>query len=44
VALISFDYLPLADLLRPGVSVVAQDPGAMGREVARLLFECLDGE
>ncbi|TDT97938.1 LacI family transcriptional regulator [Streptomyces sp. 846.5] len=44
VALIGFDDFPLADLLSPGVSVVAQDPAAMGREAARLLFERLDGE
>jgi LacI family transcriptional regulator len=43
VALVGFDDFPLADLLRPGVSVIAQDPAAMGREAARLLFDRLDG-
>lgn len=44
VALVGFDDFPLADLLTPGVSVVAQDPVRQGREAARLLFERLDGE
>jgi LacI family transcriptional regulator len=44
VALIGFDDLPLADLLEPGVSVIAQDQSAIGREAAALLFDRLDGE
>jgi LacI family transcriptional regulator len=44
VALIGFDDLPLADLLEPGISVIAQDPAAIGREAAALLFDRLDGE
>jgi LacI family transcriptional regulator len=44
VALIGFDDLPLADLLEPGVSVIAQDHAAIGREAAALLFDRLDGE
>ncbi|SDU77654.1 LacI family DNA-binding transcriptional regulator [Jiangella alkaliphila] len=44
VALIGFDDFPLADLLKPGVSVIAQDPAAMGRAAAELLFQRLDGE
>ncbi|UXY20408.1 LacI family transcriptional regulator [Streptomyces cynarae] len=44
VALVGFDDLPLADLLEPGVSVIAQDPVAIGREAAALLFDRLDGE
>ncbi|TDD65263.1 LacI family transcriptional regulator [Jiangella aurantiaca] len=44
VALFGFDDFPLADLLKPRVSVVAQDPAAMGRAAAELLFERLDGE
>src|SRR6266508_2675334 len=44
VALVSFDDFPLADLLAPRVSVVAQDPTAIGRTAAELLFARLDGD
>jgi len=44
VAVVGFDDFPLADLLVPGVTVVAQDPPAMGHEAARLLFDRLDGD
>jgi LacI family transcriptional regulator len=44
VALIGFDDLPLAELLEPGVSVIAQDHAAIGREAATLLCDRLDGE
>ena len=44
VALIGFDDLPMADLLEPGISVIAQDHAAIGREAATLLFDRLDGE
>jgi LacI family transcriptional regulator len=43
VALVGFDDFPLADLLEPGVTVIAQDPVAMGRTAARALFERIDG-
>jgi LacI family transcriptional regulator len=43
VALIGFDDFPLAELLIPAVSVIAQDPAAIGAVAARLLFERLDG-
>lgn len=43
IALIGFGDFPLADLLSPGVSVIAQDPALLGREAARLLFTRLDG-
>jgi LacI family transcriptional regulator len=43
VALVGFDDFPLADLLDPPVSVVMQDPAAIGREAAELLFRRLDG-
>ena len=33
-----------ADLLEPGVSVIAQDQSAIGREAAALLFDRIDGE
>ena len=43
VAVIGFDDFPLADLLEPAVTVVAQDPALMGRTAARALFERIDG-
>jgi LacI family transcriptional regulator len=43
VALVGFDDFPLADLLDPRVSVVAQDPTVIGRTAAELLFARLDG-
>jgi LacI family transcriptional regulator len=44
LALVGFDDLELADLLTPGISVVAQDPAEMGRIAAELLFRRLAGE
>jgi LacI family transcriptional regulator len=44
VALIGFDDVPLADMLDPAVSVVAQDPQALGRAAADQLFRRLDGD
>jgi len=43
VAIVSFDDIPLADVVRPGVTVIAQDPHALGRTAADLLFSRLDG-
>ncbi|SHN45154.1 LacI family DNA-binding transcriptional regulator [Cryptosporangium aurantiacum] len=43
IALVGFDDFPLADLLDPPVTVVAQDPSAMGRLAASLIFRRLDG-
>jgi len=43
VALVGFDEVPLGDLLDPGITVVAQDPYALGRDAAELLFERMDG-
>jgi LacI family transcriptional regulator len=43
-ALVGFDDLELADLLTPGLTVVAQDPAEMGRIAAELLFRRLAGE
>jgi LacI family transcriptional regulator len=43
VALIGFDDIPLADVLEPGVTVVAQDPYGLGRQAAELVFSRLDG-
>ena len=42
-ALVGFDDFELADLVVPGVTVVAQDPAGLGRVAAELLFERLDG-
>lgn len=42
-ALVGFDDVELADLLVPGVSVVAQDPAGLGRAAAELLFRRLAG-
>ncbi len=44
VALVGFDDVPLADVVEPGVTVVAQDPTAIGTEAARLLFKRMDGD
>jgi LacI family transcriptional regulator len=42
MAVIGFDDFELADLLR--VTVVAQDPGELGRQAAELLFQRMDGD
>jgi len=44
VALVGFDDIPLADLLEPGITVMAQDPAAIGRAAAELLFRRMDGD
>lgn len=44
IALVGFDDFPLADLLQPPVTVVAQDPSAMGHLAGTLIFRRLDGE
>ncbi|MFF8935557.1 LacI family DNA-binding transcriptional regulator [Streptomyces paradoxus] len=43
VALVGFDDIELADLLQPGVTVVAQDAADIGRTAAERLFRQLDG-
>ena len=43
-ALVGFDDFPLADLLEPGVTVVAQDPAAIGTLAAGILFRRIDGD
>lgn len=43
-ALVGFDDFELADLLSPGVTVVAQDPTGLGRVAAELLFRRLAGD
>jgi LacI family transcriptional regulator len=44
IALIGFDDISLADMLDPAISVVAQDPEALGRAAADQLFRRLDGD
>ena len=44
VALVGFDDFLLADLLSPGVTVVAQDAAEIGRLAARLLFARIAGD
>ena len=44
IALIGFDDLPLADLVTPGVTVMAQDPVEIGTVAAQRLFARLDGD
>ena len=34
----------MGDAVRPGLTVVAQDPGALGRAAAERLFARLDGD
>src|SRR6266540_2790412 len=43
-ALVGFDDFPLADLLEPGVTVVAQDPTAIGKLAAEIVFRRIDGD
>jgi LacI family transcriptional regulator len=44
VALIGFDDVVLADLLDPGITVVAQDAAAIGAAAADLLLARIDGD
>ncbi|MEV6344780.1 LacI family DNA-binding transcriptional regulator [Actinoplanes sp. NPDC051851] len=44
VALVGFDDFPLADLLDPPVTVIAQDPVTMGRTAAQALFRRINGD
>jgi len=44
IALIGFDDVSLADMVDPAISVVAQDPQAIGRAAADQLFRRLDGD
>jgi len=43
-ALVGFDDVLLADLLDPGITVIAQDPSTMGRKAAEQLFRRIDGD
>jgi len=42
IALVGFDDVVLGDLVQPGITVVAQDPHALGRRAGELLFERVD--
>ncbi len=44
IALVGFDDVTLADQVQPGITVVMQDPNALGRRAAELLFSRLDGD
>jgi len=43
IALVGFDDLPLAEFLEPAITVVAQDPAAIGSAACELLFQRMDG-
>ncbi len=43
IAFVGFDDLPLADVVDPGITVVAQDPYGIGRQAAELMFSRMDG-
>jgi LacI family transcriptional regulator len=44
IALVGFDDFPLADVLEPGLTVIRQNVGHIGREVSRALFARIDGD
>ena len=44
VAMVGFDDLILADVLKPGITVIAQDPARIGTIAADRLFRRLDGD
>jgi LacI family transcriptional regulator len=43
IAVVGFDDVALADVVVPGLTVLAQDPVGLGRTAAELLFSRLDG-
>jgi LacI family transcriptional regulator len=43
-AMIGFDDFPLADLLEPSITVIAQDPVSIGKLATELLFQRINGE
>jgi LacI family transcriptional regulator len=43
IAHVGFDDVALSDVVEPGLTVMAQDPAALGRSAAELLFSRLDG-
>jgi LacI family transcriptional regulator len=44
IALVGFDDFLLADMLQPAVTVIAQDPVAIGAMACRVLFQRMDGD
>jgi LacI family transcriptional regulator len=44
IGLVGFDDVALGDIVEPAVSVVAQDPQAIGHAAAELLFRRMDGD
>jgi LacI family transcriptional regulator len=44
IAVIGFDDIMLADMLQPAVTVVAQDPAAIGAKACEILFQRMDGD
>jgi LacI family transcriptional regulator len=44
VAVVGFDDFPLADLLDPPLTVIRQDVARIGRTVADILFDRIDGD
>jgi LacI family transcriptional regulator len=44
VAVVGLGDFPLAEYVRPGLTVVSYDPAEVGRTAAELLFRRLDGE
>jgi LacI family transcriptional regulator len=44
VAIVGFDDFLLADILRPGITVMAQDPARIGTIAAERVFARLDGD
>lgn len=44
VALVGFDDFALADVLDPGITVMAQDPGRIGTIAAERVFARMDGD
>jgi LacI family transcriptional regulator len=44
IAFVGFDDVPLGALVRPGITVVAQDPTAIGKLAAERLFARIDGD
>jgi LacI family transcriptional regulator len=43
IAVVGFDDVTLGEMVEPGVTVISQDPFALGRRAAELLFKRLQG-
>ncbi len=44
IAIVGFDDIALADVLEPGITVMAQDPGRIGTIAAERVFARMDGD